>query len=174
MVGHPERGRNRCFGFTPVKSPSRQLAENAQVADLEPTRATSPFWGPNDRTTQLEAEVSLGGSALWSPRTGRRGDALQANRSHNAEPRQSTENKCQTPIVQPNSLRRRATLASGNQCLLRSSAGRSARQPAGSLNIRIPCPKRSLYRPPFSSFVRLVCHPPPGPVATGPAPLPPV
>src|ERR1017187_68184 len=102
MVGHSERAGNRRSRTTRVTSGSRQLAENAQVGDLEPTRATSPFWGPNDRTTQLEDEVSLGGSALWSPRTARRGDARQANRrSHNAEPRQSTENKCPTPIVQP-------------------------------------------------------------------------
>src|ERR1019366_545574 len=76
-----------------------------------PKTRRSEIWnrrGPQvrfgDRTTEQPSlrAVSLGGSALWSPRTGRRGDARQANRSHNSEPRQSTENKCPTPIAKPN------------------------------------------------------------------------
>ena len=141
---------------------------------MEATRARTPSRRPTNPTAQLWAEVKSGPVCPPLPEDRSQSDVRQVNRRlHNSAPRGSTENKRPTPIAQPNPFRRRAILASSNQCLPHSAVRRSVRQPAGSLNNRIPSPPMIALLPSVSSFVRPVRNPLPGPAATGSAPLPP-
>ena len=80
------------------------------------TLAGQNFLGTRNQTTQPGYEAKSRRVRPPAAQDRSASDVRQANRRlHNSALRESTENKCPTPISQPNPFRHHAILASGNQ-----------------------------------------------------------